>query len=307
MATVKTAVDERVAETPLAQAADGATGARRRRRDHSGVPLLRGGRRQQRPVLGAGHHQLPRGLGAARHHRGRRLDADDRRRVRPVDRLDDRRRRGDHRDSRGAMGLAALAVRPARVRHRLPGRLHQRLDRGQDRPAVVHRDAGRPVHPARRDHRLHPLAHRAHPGVGPQGDRGAGLAGAAVRRRGRQHADGLAGERRADRDPRRRRSGDLRHLDVDRLVARADRRRDLHPAAHPRRQLDLRRGRRPERRAQRRRAGRGGQDRPVHVHRLRRDPVRGGAGARRRLGRHHARPAQGVRGDHRRGDRRLPA
>ena len=41
MATVKTAVDERVAATPLAQAADGAAGARRRRRDHSGLHLLR--------------------------------------------------------------------------------------------------------------------------------------------------------------------------------------------------------------------------------------------------------------------------
>ena len=66
----------------------------------------------------------------------------------------------------------------------------------------------------------------------------------------------------------------VRHPDVDRLVGRADRGRDLDPAAHPGRQLDLRLRRRSQRGAQRRRAGRRGQDRPVHVHRLRRDAVR---------------------------------
>ena len=35
------------------------------------------------------------------------------------------------------------------------------------------------------DHRLHPLDHRPHPGLGPQDAGGAGLAGAALRRRGR--------------------------------------------------------------------------------------------------------------------------
>ena len=116
-----------------------------------------------------------------------------------------------------------------------------------------------------------------------------------------------ARQHRADRHPRRRRARGLRDSDVDRLVDGPDRGRHLHPAAHPGRQLDLRLRRRSQRRPQRRRAGGGGQDQPVHVHRLRRHPVRLRPGARRRLGRHQPRPAQGVRGDHRRGDRRLPA
>ena len=54
------------------------------------------------------------------------------------------------------------------------------------------------------------------------------------------------------------------HPDVDRLVDRPDRGRHLGAAAHPLRQLDLRRRRRPDRGAQRRRAGRPGEDHPVH-------------------------------------------
>ena len=55
--------------------------------------------------------------------------------------------------------------------------------------------------------------------------------------------------------------------DVDRLVDRARRAGHLGAAAHPGRQLDLRRRRRRQRRAQCRRAGGRGEDRPVHVHR----------------------------------------
>ena len=186
-ATRTATADERVARTPLSPQADGPARARRRGRDDPGLHLLRHRRRRQRPVLGAGHHQLPRGLGPARHHRGRGLAADDRRRVRPLDRLDDRRRRHDHRDPGRAVGLAALALHPARLRDRLRDRLRQRPDRDRERPAVVHRHAGRPVHPARPDHRLHPLDHRPHPGLRAQGAGRAGLAGAAVRRRGRRH------------------------------------------------------------------------------------------------------------------------
>ena len=44
-------------------------------------------------------------------------------------------------------------------------RLSQRPDRGEDRAAVLHRDAGQPVHAARPDAGRHARHHRPHPGV----------------------------------------------------------------------------------------------------------------------------------------------
>ena len=155
-----------------------------------------------------------------------------------------------------AVGLAAVAVHPAGLRGRGRGRRRQRPDRGPHRPALVHRHAGRPVHPARADHRLHPPDHRPDPGLGPVAAGRAGLAGAALRRQGRPRRVRLARQQRLDRGPHRRHAARPRHPDVDRLVGRPDRGRHLGPAAHPGRQLDLRRRRRRQRGAQRRRAGR---------------------------------------------------
>ena len=159
------------AADPARQAADGAPRAgRRRRRDHR-LPLLRHRRRRQRHVHAARHRHLPRRLGPARHHRRRGRAPDDRRRVRPLARLDDRLRRHRPRDPRRPVGLADLALHPGGLRRRGRGRHRQRGDRQPHRPAVVHRHAGRPLHPARPDHWLHPRDHRPHPGLGPEAAR----------------------------------------------------------------------------------------------------------------------------------------
>ena len=186
-------------------------------------------------------------------------------------------------------------------------RLVQRADRGQDPAAVLHRHARLALHPPRPVDRHHPERHRPDPD--PLHPRGRSRS---VDRHDLQRphprrllpVDGRAG---LDRDAERRHPLRPRHPDVDRLVHRRRHRRRLDPDQDPLRQLDLRLRRRRDGRAQRRRAGRPGEDHPVHRHRLRGDAARLHPGDGGRLRRHAPRHAQGIRGDHRRGDRRRAA
>ena len=167
------------------------------------------------------------------------------------------------------LGLAVVAVHPPGLRRGGAGRLDQRHGGGPHRPAVLHRHPGRPVHPARADHRLHPPDHRPHPDLGHQAAGRAGLAGAAVRRQVSAipvfawlASNGWIAAR-TDGTPQ---VPGIPMSVVWWLGARL--RRHLGAAAHQVRQLDLRRRRRRQRRPQCRRAGGQGEDRPVHVHRL---------------------------------------
>ena len=174
------------------------------------------------------------------------------------------------------IGLTVQASRPAAVgRHRLrlrgrdPGRLPQRPDRGEDAAAVLHRHAGLAVHPARPVDRHHPRRHRPHPDPLHPRRRARSRHGQPLQRHifsGFFHWMGDAG---LDRHAQRRRALRHRRPDVDRLVARAHGAGRLRADPDPLRQLDLRHRRRRRRRPQCRRAGRPGEDQPVHLHRLR--------------------------------------
>jgi hypothetical protein len=116
----------------------------------------------------------------------------------------------------------------------------------------------------------------------------------------------------ADMEPDRRllarhaggRAHRRRHPDADHLGAGAGGRRASGADAHEIRQLDLRLGRRRAGGALCRRARQPGEDPDVHVHRLLRLRLRHLPGDGIRLGRGRPRPSEGVRGDHRGGDRR---
>ena len=155
--------DERVRQVSLAAPPPAAAGAGGHGRHDPGLRLLRRRGRRQGHVHGQGDHQLPRGLGPARDHRHGRRPPDDRRRVRPLGGLDDRLCRHLHRHPGDPVGLAGLDLHPVRLRRRGRGWLDQRLPRGGDRPALLHRHPGRPLHPARAHHRHHPRHDRPHP------------------------------------------------------------------------------------------------------------------------------------------------
>ena len=175
--------------------------------------------------------------GLLRDHRGPGGAADDRRRVRPLHRRDVRR----HRDRPGASGgqvpLGHVAGDRRHGRVRRDDRPAQRLHRGQEQAAELHRHAGDILHPARRERRRRAAAQqREH------------------QRHGEHTAPGGAVRREVDLRQlvllKRCAAQRLQHR--DHLVHLGDDHRLLGPQPHLVRQLDLRLGRRAERSAQRR-------------------------------------------------------
>ncbi|CAA9420257.1 MAG: Inositol transport system permease protein, partial [uncultured Quadrisphaera sp.] len=261
-------------------------------------PRARGGRRgdrragvlpRLRPVVPdrrGGGERAGRRLAAGDHGR-RRGAADDRRGVRPLRRRADRHlgavrhpgRLPAH-AQRVGRGGAGAGAQPA---HRRP----QRGAAAEDPAAQLHRHPGHLLRPA---------------GPEPGGDEAGHRHRAGHRRLGAGRLGLGARGLRQLAEPRRGLGADQRAV-----VAAAGGRghRGAHP--HPRRQLDLRRRGRPQRRAAGGGAGGPGEDRPVH-----------GRLAVRLAGRHdHHGPVglgagepghrPGVRVHHRRGDRRVPA
>ena len=241
--------DRRAAAAHLAAAqAAGPPRARRGRRRRRRLRLLLG-RRRQLPAGVQPRHRAVRGL-HHRHHGGAGRAADDRRRVRPVG-----RRHGDQ-------------LRADLLDVQLPDD-GERLGR---RRRVA---AGHPRH--RRLQRLHADPHQAaelhhHARHLPDADRPQPRLHQADQRHGLHQAiadmEGFARPARlfaSQLDHRRRRRSRSPSCGGSALVAR----RHLDPAAHPRRQLDLRRRRRRRRGPRGRRPGRPHQDRPLHGRRLR--------------------------------------
>ena len=203
-----------------------------------------------------------------RHPRGRRGAADDRRRVRPLHRLDGGAGRADP-------GREPLRAAPA-VRGRVPsdGGVRggagggERHHRDPHQAAELHRHAGLPVHLSR------PVA-----GGAEMGDRRIDAIARDRRCRGRRAAprpvlgprvpSGVRLDGRARHDPEipLRRADGAGRAGVDPVVRRLRAAGDLGAAGDPRRQLDLRRRRRCQCRAQFRRAGGAGQDGAVHADR----------------------------------------
>ncbi|CAA9383345.1 MAG: Inositol transport system permease protein, partial [uncultured Rubellimicrobium sp.] len=288
-------------------AAHEATRARRRRRtDPRGRVLCR--HRRPGDVQPRGRHQLPDPRRAARHPGARGVAPDDRWGVRPVPGLHGGLRGPDLR-SRGHGDR--LAADPRDPRHAPRGRSprgRERADRAADRPAELHRDPRRPVHPAwpqlsgpKMGHgRLHAAARRLGRGRGRLAS--AVLLGRRVRRPLRlARCTGL------DRDLRERLGQGARRSRGDRLVPAAHGGRDLGAPAHAGRQLDLRLGGRQDRRHQLRRPRAQGQGLALRAHGL----LRGACGDhhRARRGQHRRAPGlpEGIRGHHRGGHRRRPS
>ena len=212
---------------PLAHAADAPPRGGRRRRPRRHHPDLRAPARRQRALFAPGRDDLPHAVGGARHHRHRRGAADHRRRVRSLGRLDDRLRRHRHRSDRSLPRLPALGRHPLGLRRGGAGRLLQRPDRRPHAAALLHRHARLALHPARPLDRRHPRRHRPHPdSLHPRRHPRSGHRRDLQRPRPHRPLplDGRAG---LDRHPQRRRAVRAGRADVDRLVARRDRGRQL--------------------------------------------------------------------------------
>ena len=185
-----------------------------------------------------GHRRLDRAVGVLRDHGCPRGPADDRRGVRPVYRGYDRR----HRHSDGPAHRQAALERVGRHRrdprlchHRRPG---QRLGRGQDEAAQLHRHAGDVLCAPGRQHWLCPARQ---PGQHQRGPDGYELS------RSRQRQSGL----REQLCPQQFTAWGLSNGRA--LVHRRHRPGHLDPHPHDVRQLDIRFRRRPCCRPQHRR------------------------------------------------------
>ena len=185
------------------------------------------------------------------------------------------------------LGLPLWGGIASRLRGRDPGRLPQRADRREDAAAVLHRHARLALHPARPVDRHHP---RASPAArrSPTSSRTCPIPGRPRLFNGHLFT-GLF-QWMADQGWIATRSDGIPFVPgIPMSIVwwiGAHRRRRLRPDPDPLRQLDLRHRRRPRRRAQCRRAGRPGEDQPVHLHRLRGDAARHHPGDGGRLGRH---------------------
>ena len=286
---------------PLAEPA----GVRRDLRHGARVRRVRDWRRFVGHVQPRRRDELVAGRGLSRAARGGRVSVDDRRRVRLVDRFHDRLRGHDGRAAVGVLPLADLACDPVRVRGLDAARRAERLSRDEDAPAVVHRHARVPLHPARAHARALDHVRRSHDHLrgrrscAERLDHEHAVSWRSVPRT--LHVARTRGHRQAARQRRAARAG---HSESDPLVVRARRGQRVHPREDALRQLDSRGRRRCERREECRRAGQAREDFALRADRVLLVPVRRAAGVRHRVGGGGSRPAEGIRGDHRGGHRR---